>query len=194
MWQGSVQLAGDVIERELRPGEKLLWSGKPRDGLRLRSSDAALIPASLAWGGFAIFWEVSVFATRAPFFFKLWGIPLVLTGLYRIFGRFLVDAKAREQTFYGVTNERVIIVTRLFGLKVQSFPLQTLPQLTLEEKADGSGTLLLAAPIPNKMLLSGNWPNRQNQMPPAFEMIEYVRHVQGIIQDAQQSALRAQTS
>jgi hypothetical protein len=68
------------IERELRSelgaGEKLLWSGQPRGGLRLQPADALLIPFSLMWGGFAVFWEVSVFRVRAPVFFRLWGIPL----------------------------------------------------------------------------------------------------------------------
>ena len=42
------------IEWELRPelgaGERLLWSGQPRGGLRLRPTDAMLVPFSLLWG------------------------------------------------------------------------------------------------------------------------------------------------
>jgi len=63
------------LEEELRPnlssGEKLIWTGKPKTGIVFRSSDAFMIPFSLLWGGFALFWETSVVATGAPFFFKL---------------------------------------------------------------------------------------------------------------------------
>jgi hypothetical protein len=50
----------DIVQRELRSDEQLIWSGRPGRGLRLRSSDALMIPFSLLWGGFAIFWEYSV--------------------------------------------------------------------------------------------------------------------------------------
>ncbi len=100
------------IQNELKPGEKLLWSGQPQPGIRFRASDIFIIPFSLLWGGGAIFWEYSVlfimpsgsktFHDSTPTFsiiFPLFGIPFVLVGLYMIFGRFIVDAKTREQTY-----------------------------------------------------------------------------------------------
>src|SRR5262245_49645079 len=114
------------LHTELGRGERLLWSGQPKQGLRLRPTDAAQIPFSLLWGGFAIFWETMVIAGGAPFFFRLWSIPFVLIGLYMIAGRFFVDAVQRANTHYAITNERVLIVSGWLTRNVRTLSLQNL--------------------------------------------------------------------
>jgi hypothetical protein len=99
----------------LQPGERILWSAEPPNGIVLRPSDAFMIPFSLLWGGFAIFWTFMAASTDAPFFFTLWGIPFVCVGLYMILGRFLVDAAKREATLYGITEKGVFEYRSFFG-------------------------------------------------------------------------------
>ena len=95
-----------VIRENLRRDERLLWTGQPPQGLRLQATDAFLIPFSIFWGGFAIFWETTVVMQGAPLFFAVWGIPFIVIGLYLIFGRFWGEAKQRSRTYYGLTDSR----------------------------------------------------------------------------------------
>ena len=92
----------------LSDGEVILWKGKPEKGHVFTPQDAFMIPFSILWCGFAIFWETTVVASGAPFFFKLWGIPFVCVGLYMVFGRFLWTAYVRKNTAYVITTRRII--------------------------------------------------------------------------------------
>lgn len=176
------------IERELSSGEKLLWSGQPAQGFRLRSSDSFVIPFSLVWCGFAFFWEASVIAGRAPIFFKLWGVPFILVGIYFVAGRFFVDVKARTRTFYGVTNDRIIIVDGIFSRQTKSLHLRTLSDISLVEWADGSGTIIFGPQYPYTRRFPAGWPGASQYAPPAFEMIERAKETYDLIRQAQKSA------
>ena len=185
MWNEQKRL----VESQLSPNERLLWSGQPRQGLFLRAADAYLIPFSVLWGGFAIFWESSVILGGAPFFFMLWGVPFVLVGLYMIIGRFFVDAKQRSKSYYGVTNERVIIVSGLFSRKVKSLNLRTLTDVSLDEKSDGSGTITFGATNPMSWWSGGmSFPGWGQQSTPSFELILEAKQVYEIIRDAQRQS------
>lgn len=180
-----------AIRAQLGSGEKLLWSGQPRQGLRLRSADALMIPFSLLWGGFAAFWELSVIKNGGPLFFMLWGVPFVLMGLYITVGRFFADAYRRRRTAYGLTSERAVIVSGLFTQEVQSITLRTLGDIALTERSDRSGTITLgpAGRTPAWMAGSG-WPGGGKSGPPTFEMIENARVVYDQLRGAQAKSLQ----
>jgi hypothetical protein len=181
----------NVLQTVLGKSEHLIWSGRPKQGLMLRSSDALLIPFSLLWCGFALFWEGGVISSGAPFFFMLWGIPFVLMGLYITVGRFFVDAYIRQKTYYGLTKERVIIVSGLFQQSVKSLPLSTLADVTLSNRMDGRGTITFGPDgairgIPS-LFTNSSWPNSRRPAPPAFEAIPDAQMVYDFIRDAQQN-------
>ncbi len=135
--------AETVVSDLLDGGESLLWAAQPRQGIFLRGGDAFMIPFSLLWGGFAIFWETGVLNSNAPFFFALWGIPFVAVGVYIVIGRFAADAWIRSRTYYGVTDRRVIIHRRTFGLRTTSFDRDNLPTMAIDEYGNGRATIRL---------------------------------------------------
>jgi hypothetical protein len=129
------------IEMVLSKKEKLYWVSKPPTGIRFRAIDWVLIPFSMLWGGFAIFW--TFMATSMGGAFGLFGIPFVIVGLFLMFGRFIADSRYRAGMVYALSDRRVIILSGLRKKTVQSFWLDNLPHLDFRFKADGSGDILL---------------------------------------------------
>lgn len=109
-------------------------------GIIFRPIDILLMPFSLLWGGFALFWNINVWSTDAPLLFKIFGLPFLAAGLYVTVGRFWFDAKAMKSVRYFVTDRRVLIAKRE-GSSIESLDLKRLPTLKLNERSDGSGTI-----------------------------------------------------
>jgi Bacterial PH domain len=183
------------LGKYLEPGERILWAGRPRGGLRLRRQDIFLIPFSLIWGGFAIFWEIGVLHTTAnrhnpmAIVFPLFGIPFVCVGLYVIFGRFLVDARGRARTYYAVTSDRILIVSGIFSQQVKSLQLRTLTDVSFTQSSDGSGTITFGTTgFGNLMSIpGGSWPGARSLVP-SFDMIDGVQEAYAVIRGAQKAA------
>lgn len=164
---------------ELSAGERLLWSGIPRQGFLLRRSDLVAIPFSLMWGGFAFFWEHGVIVHDASLMLRLWGLPFVAIGVYVIAGRFVHDAWRRARTCYGLTEKRVLILFANRTVEVKSVALRTLGDLAIEERCDGSGSITFGSAL----ALGDPGGRRSGSKPPAFDSIDDVRRVYRLIRD-----------
>lgn len=131
----------DGFAGRLMAGERVLWSGRPAQGLLFTPADRFLVPFSLMWCGFAVFWEATVLRQGAPWFFVLWGVPFISVGFYFVAGRFVLDALVRRGTSYAVTDRRVLIArSGLFRAFVALDPGR-LPCLSLTEGTGGRGTV-----------------------------------------------------
>ena len=175
------------VARELDPGERLLWSGRPGQGIRFRPSDGLFIPFSLLWGGFAFFWEFTVFRMNAPLVFRLWGVPFVLVGLYLIAGRFFWDARRRARAVYAVTDRRIILVEGGSRRSTRTLNLKTLNEVTLSERGDGSGDVVLGTMPLGSTFARGNRPGAGAEVP-TLEFLPRAREVYDIIRHAQARA------
>lgn len=121
----------------LAPGEAILWRGKPEKGHLLSGQDVILIPFSLLWCGFAIFWFVTALM-HTPLPFALFGVPFVCVGLYITVGRFFHIASVRKNTAYVITTQKVI---RRRGNKIDMLDTKTMPAIHVTARTDGTGTI-----------------------------------------------------
>jgi len=182
-------MATTSIQFALDRGERQLWAGAPRQGIVFRPVDIFVIPFTILWAGFAIFWEASVLWDGGPLFMAIWGIPFVLVGLYLVVGRFWVDARRRARTTYALTSERILISSGLFTPSMKSLDLRTLSDVTLHERRDGTGTITFGPTLPFASMYVGvAWPGVATT--PAFEMIPGARQVYNLIRDAQRTSGR----
>lgn len=180
----------------LLPGERILWAGRPSTGILFTPRDVFLVPFSLLWCGFAIFWEatVAVFDVHLsrssdsgsqaamPGFFLLFGGVFVCVGLYFVFGRFAVDAWLRNSTRYAVTDRRILIARSGPLGAFMTLSLDRLPDVRLREGAGGRGTIQFGHQVSmfgNRGF--GSWSPALDPTP-QFLAIEGVRDVFNIIQ------------
>jgi len=114
-----------LIAAQLRPGEDLLWAGRPDPAVTFSSGDVFLIPFSILWCGFVVFWEASAITGGAGPFFVLWGVPFIAFGVVSAVGRFPLKRRQKQRTVYGLTDQRAIIVVG--DRSVRDSPLRDQP-------------------------------------------------------------------
>ena len=139
-------MTSELFTGRLLPGERIIWSGQPQQGLLLTARDIFLIPFSLVWCGFAVFWTVSATGMGAPGFFTLWGLMFVTIGLYFVAGRFVVDAWLRRGLEYAVTDQRILIARGSPFARFTVLSLAKLPDVDLKEGGNGRGTIRFGQP------------------------------------------------
>ena len=164
----------EVLRGLLGDGERLLWTGRPRQGFFLRSADGFAIPFSLLWTGFAVGWML--LAVKASNGLWLVGIPLLLIGAYMMVGRFFVDAWQRARTWYGLTNQRVLILSLYVRRNIKSLNLRALSAITLSERDDGVGSITFG-PVPPSWPYRGAHLPGMSPQPPRFDNIPRARAV-----------------
>ena len=138
-----VATAEDEVRLHLNSGEKLLWAGRPAQGIVLTWQDWHLIPFSVVWLGIVVysFWLRPTKTPEPLALFVAVGLLFIGIGIYMLIGRFFVDLWYRSQLIYGVTDRRAIILSGMRRQSVQSIYFSSLSTLKLEERRDRTGTI-----------------------------------------------------
>ena len=189
----------DVFSSELVPGETVQWTGRPNPAVIFHKEDWPMIPFSLFWGGFAIFWLLGAAGianvwTNWPdrtlqWFGVIWGTPFVLVGQYLIWGRFIHRRWKKQRTCYALTNRRALIVEG--GLKGRTASSAYFEAMTVVDKwvrSDGIGSISFGGPV------TGEWRWGRNNPPrsPTFDDIDNVDSVYRIAAGLREQAHRSE--
>jgi hypothetical protein len=134
------------LQPELLSGESIHWAAMPNPSVIFHSDDLTLIPFSLVWTSFIVFWEAGALGFwssnfqkgTANIFMALWGIPFLVIGNYMLWGRFLYDAWLKRRTYYAVTDRRLIILQEGWKQKISMTFLEDIPQIERERGACGT--------------------------------------------------------
>ena len=144
----------EIFQPELLTGERILWTGQPNPRIIFAPYDFFMVPFSLLWGGFALFWEAGVLGLipgamknggNAPFIFPLFGSVFVAVGLYFIIGRFFYKVWNKKRTWYALTNHRAIIISSGRSKNVQTANLDSLAGINKTEGTNGHGSILFGS-------------------------------------------------
>ena len=165
------------LQSELLSGESIHWADQPNLSVIFHKEDLFLIPFSLMWGGFSIFWEAGVLGlwgssaktgATPPLFMALWGIPFVLLGQYLIWGRFLHAAWKKKNIYYALTNKRALILCEGPSRSLNAAPLDALPAIQKQVRKDGIGTVIFGAMSDQAARYTGSWSGMATTGTPTF--------------------------
>ena len=201
----SSRNATEIVTACLVPGERLLWTGRPQQGLALRASDLLFIPFMSLWLTMAM-WGLIVSLRQEGLTTLKFTAPFVLFGVAFVFARYWFDAKLRGRTFYGLTDRRAIIVTYWLQQEINSVYLKELLELRFTRRSDQTGTLEFFTDLGGFNRWRGVgfgynrsglwWPGTRHRrflIPPAFEMIANPLEVEQLILKARDEAKASAT-
>ena len=175
-----------VTERlrlHLLPGESLQWVGRPKQGIVFRAIDFFLVPFSMIWCGGVSFGFYHALTSGQKF-------PIVVTGfmfsmgLYILLGRFIVDMRLRERTWFGLTQNRAIILIHWFQPSVRSVVVNTIGEISLSQNMNGTQSIVFGSDGARSMR-GLHMPGTGSTLAPCFEMISDGDDVYKLVQKMQ---------
>ena len=141
-YRGERRRPGDayiVFQPELLRDEEILWTGQPKVKV-FALADILLIPFSFLWCGIAFVFAAAALLSGEVIVILFAAVFLIL-GLFVLIGRFIWKIKKRRNTFYAVTNKRILVFTDVWTKDVQAVFIESIPVINRLIRSNGSGTI-----------------------------------------------------
>ena len=132
--------ATEIINQSLQPEETLIWAGQPKKGLVFEVVDIFKTIFIVLFAGF-VFFAVRLLSDISILLAIPIGVLFFSAAFILGIGRFFIDAGLRKKTFYGVTDKRIIIISKMYPKKVQSVYFDTQPKIKFLPNLDETSTI-----------------------------------------------------
>lgn len=175
------QIFLDIFKRHLLKEEEILWFEKPNVKKLFSPKDiysiffgTVFIVTSSIWTihGIMIMRGLKVVKNMRPdqgIIFILLGISITLLGIYQIIGKPLRRKHKKENTFYAITNKRLLILIAGTNEKVISKYISQINEVYVTTSNNGIGTIEFGENYPDGEFTDIN--NAQN----VYELINDLR-------------------
>ena len=189
MLKMNTELDYKWVNQFLGPDESVLWKGTPLKTHLIGKKDGYMIPFSIVWFSFAVFWEANVISGAikngtwilSPF--ALFGMAFVVLGLYITIGRFIHKRILRTKTTYVVTERRFF---RHINGETTILSFDSRPSMSVEYYKDGSGKIIFNSYQNTSSSKGFDWSAWLGEEEYTIGPITDVNHVYQLIQSLEQ--------
>jgi len=183
--------SGILASRELEPGEKIIWQGKPVFGPFILSGFGGIIPGFMFFL-FALFWTTGAWSAGAPIEFIFVGSLFMLIGLFILLGGPIVQWLRFKNTEYVITDQRIITQTGAFGLDTRYIDIVWIREVyvvvSIIDRLFGTGSVMVST---SSGFIGGASPNT-NSLRPSLASLPDPYGIQKVIRDASRKVKRSQ--
>ncbi len=135
------------MKNAIGPNERVLWAGRPKQGLDIKDLRDSRNRDPLYIGVFCLLWGAGVASVRgknaSPF--TLFAGPVVMAiGAWLFLGRYVMARRRRARTIYAITERRILIVQHDGSAGRIDFVLPSEWKWTVQAFANGEGTITFA--------------------------------------------------
>jgi len=171
-----------MLSKYIRPGEKVLWTGKPVKVPFIVPSLMA-IPFGLIFMGMSAF--MFTMTLGAPWIFQLFLLPFFLVGFFTSFGPLISQLMRYNNTEYMITDQRIITQTGAIGRDTRFVDLEKIQEVYVIvgffDKMFGTGSVITST-AGNIYVGSGPF------MRPSLSSLREPYEVQRLLQEAVKNA------